>query len=420
MKPWCACSADQFNYIHGKHSLNEKIETESRTINRNYLDKTVTEAPYYDGRIKNTDVNETFIPLSKEDKPLIVLLPDLDISLYSLDIYGTIKKNGREKLDNVWKPLPIHFKLFDHSTGDIVATGFLLLKQGFSPRYMQSFSFHIMKKGTYRAELKVHHTAMETAEILHIVLRDRLVFIPNKKIKKRQTGEVGALFNGSVVLDEAQLEYDSKIWNNYVGMNTHVIIDHHTKCFKTVPDNSKWELLAFEYRAAKRNTWDSTAFSNFSIVDDYENNGDANVFDTSLMTSIEPVAISESYPDYGACVYDATGSESGTPTYHCRRAEIMGYMYLDYYSIFLSTLRKYPHLCFEGELDKCHKASVALIRMSMDYPSIYMTNRGAAYNTQLKDVVHGADWSSPQWRNGKFYYQGWSWSTSATLFFCIR
>ena len=160
--------------------------TQSRTLNR-WISRTNSWWNRY-----SATVNETYIPLSANDPPLIISLQDVHPSLYSLYIYGTINENGRTELPRVWKPLPVVFKLFD-SQDNLLEQATRLAKQGISshdlissPRVMQQFSFHIPSHGDYRVAISIHHTGQEVAEIMFIKPVDELEGIPDKNIKTSQ------------------------------------------------------------------------------------------------------------------------------------------------------------------------------------------------------------------------------------------
>ncbi|NDC64031.1 MAG: hypothetical protein EBZ59_08645, partial [Planctomycetia bacterium] len=77
-------------------------------------------------------IDESFVPLKPGDPPVTIKLPDLKIGLATFTLYGTVDSAGRDKLERVWKPCPIEFEARD-SSGNLVAHGRRLAKQGFAP-----------------------------------------------------------------------------------------------------------------------------------------------------------------------------------------------------------------------------------------------------------------------------------------------
>ncbi|HUT57771.1 MAG TPA: hypothetical protein VNA25_07950, partial [Phycisphaerae bacterium] len=182
-------------------------------------------------------MNEAVLPLSAGAAPFGIKLKGMKIGLYTLYVYGQIAPKGSKDLDRVWKPCPLRFQLRD-AGGAVTTYGNLLLKQAFFNRLMQAYHFHVDRPGDYTAAFEISPRAMETAEITHMVLADRLAGLPDEAIKCEQVLAKGAATRLTELTEERRSR-DEMIWNALPPLNLHLQVHSQVAEFREPPASAR-------------------------------------------------------------------------------------------------------------------------------------------------------------------------------------
>jgi len=367
--------------------------------------------PGYRNEVAAT-VSERYVPLAAGDAPITLPLKGLAPGLYGFYVYGTVAREGRDKLERVWKPCPMAFEMKDQG-GKVAACGRMLLKQGFAPRRMQGFFAHVVEPGDYTASFRLCQGAQEKAEILSIAMEDMLAGLPDEAVKSDQNlakGKQGA----QKTLTEQRLRRDEMIWNALPPLNMQLQVHNQVKEFRQPPEGVKatpWVLKAYEGipgHYAARNTFSRLDFVNR---------------ETKQVLPHEKVIAGEPWP--GELADDGTGiffSRQAYPglkhhVYYCPRAEALGrhiHLYLGLLGVWDHKALSLPKKYFEtGNADTGHDAAVALMRVAYDWPAVEMNLHEIRLCTHAPDFEFNTDWSRN--RNGKYFYDGWSGSNMVEL-----
>ena len=350
-------------------------------------------------------MNEAILPLSAGAPPFEIKLKQMKIGLYTLYVYGQIDPKGRKDLDHVWKPCPLRFQLKGES-GKVMTYGNLLLKQAFFNRLMQAYDFHVDRPGDYTAVFQISPRAMETAEITHMVLADRLAELPDKAIKIEQVLGKGATARLTALTEERR-KRDEMIWNALPPLNLHMQVHSQVAEFSKPPAAARvgvWQTRAFVGMPSY--AWGKQAFAPLDFV----KAGSGEVFPAEKIVAGEPWP--GNYGDDGTGIYfpKADFPELPCDVYYCPRAEMLGRRYL----VFVGALAdhegysKQATAYFEkGDPNDGHDAAMALVRLAYDWPALEMTFHEIRLCTHAPDLEYNTDWTGIR-RNGKFYYRGWS------------
>ncbi len=354
-------------------------------------------------------VEERYVPLRRGDDPVRIVLPDLQPSLYTLFVYGTIARRGREELPRVWKPCPMEFRIVD-DRGREIERGRKLLKQGFFPRRMQGFHFHVPAAGDYTAYFRLTDRAEETAEIQWIRLVDRLEGLPDAAVKKTQNIEKtgGRRLPG---LSEARRRRDDRIWAALPPLNTHFQVHPPDPAFRKGLESLRlppWRTRAFaglkEHRKKDRT---------FAPLD-LENPETGEIL--SGAETVSGVPWPGPFADDGTGVYLSRERFPSLPhdLYATRRAELLGERYLLYVGAVVDSQGRYRGLNLArryaetGDPETGHDGALALVRIAWDWPALELSLREIRLCTHAPDFEYGIDWTHARRRNGKFFYAGWA------------
>jgi hypothetical protein len=359
------------------------------------------------------EVKETYVPLQAGDE-VSLPLKNLSPSLYSLYLYGTVARDGREVLSRVWRPAPLHFELRD-SAGRVLSQGLLLLKQGFEPRRMQGFSFHITTAGDYTAVFKLDAKAQETAEVMNLALLDQLRGLPDVAIKQKQNLAHGRAAQLTELTPDRKTR-DDAIWNALPPLNLQMQVHNATPAFAKAPQGAPvgdWDFESLQgvnsyYRYQK-------VFSPLDLQD---------AVSGATLAAADVVAGKPwpgALPDDGTGIYLTPQQYPALkqPIYYAPRAVLLGQRYVDYMGAILNFHGSNRGLDLPQEyLDKGdpnvgHDAALALVRFAYDWPALEMNLHELRLSTQSPDLEYNTDWSAS--RNGKAFYEGWSGSEFVEL-----
>jgi hypothetical protein len=351
-------------------------------------------------------VTENFVTL-KAGEEVSLPLKDLKPSLYSLYLYGTVAREGREALPRVWRPAPMSFELRDKS-GRVLSNGLLLLKQGFAPRRMQGFHFHITQPGDYTAVFKMSERAQETAEVMDLALLDQLQGLPKQPIKQKQNLGKGASAQLTALTPERKAR-DEAIWNALPPLNHQMQIHNVEPAFAKAPKD------------APVGNWDFSALAGISSYSRYQKvfspldmQDAASGAQLSAADVIADKPWPSTLPDDGTGIYLTPQQypELKQPIYYAPRAVLLGQRYTDYMGAIFDAHGSFrglnlPQQYFEkGDPDIGHDAALALVRFAYDWPALEMNLHELRLSTHSPDLEYNTDWSAG--RNGKAFYEGWS------------
>ena len=350
-------------------------------------------------------VMERFVPMTKGDAPLTIRLKDMKIGLYSLFIHGTVDPKGREQLNRVWKPCAMEFEARD-AKGRKIAWGRRLLKQGFRPRRMQGFHFHVDTPGDVTATFKLSDRAMESARIQWIELVDPLEGLPDEPVKTRQNvaeGKKGRLRS----LSAERKRRDDAIWAALPPLNAHLQVHGQAKPFRSPPPGialPPWQLKAYaDVRSYYRIR---NALTPLDMVDLKTKH----IFPHDAVVSGMPWP--GEFPDDGTGLFFEKTKHPALPhdIYLTPRADLLGERVRHFVGLLgawdhggASLAKKY----FEkGDPNVGHDAALALVRVAYDWPALEMNLHEIRLCTHAPDFEYNKDWSAS--RNGKYFYEGWS------------
>lgn len=357
----------------------------------------------------STEVEETYIALSAGAPPIEIALPDLVPSLYSLFVYGTIAREGRTALPRVWRPCPLEFEV-RASDGTVVGRGRRLIKQGFAPRRMQGFHFHVPAADDYTASLRIGDAAQETAEILFLALRDRLDGLPDVSVgNPHRSGPVSD--RRLPKLTDKRCARDDRIWAAFPPLNSHLQVHATLPEFRQAPpgiDAGTWETKAF----VGLRPWERPR-ETFAPLD---------LVDTSSGRSLEHDDVVAGVPWPGPFPDDGTGiylTREQAPslahdTYLTPRAILLGERALLYLCAVADPKSRFHGLNLaetyarQGDPEIAHDAALALVRLAWDWPAIEMSLHEIRLSTHQPDLEFDQDWTDARRRNGKLFYAGWS------------
>ena len=362
---------------------------------------------YTDPKRLTKEVKEAYIPLKAGAPAISIKLKGLKRGLYSFYVYGTIASDGREKLEQVWKPCVMGFNLKD-SAGKIVGTGLMNLKQSFLPRRMQGFHIHIVDDGDYTASFWLGQKSQEIAEITSINLIDQLAGLPDVAVKSSQNIDKGKTTQLTEILTKRQLR-DDMIWKSMPPLNIHWVVQGQVPQFAKPPASlklPKWEAKAL----GGKSKW-----SNHKAVFeplDFINTETGEIFPYEKILNSEPWPGER--PDDGTGIYLTKKEfpELATDIYYCPRAEMMKDRIWLFFNLLTGSQSSfedtwpYKYLT-KGDPEMGHDVSMMLVRMAYDWPAVELSLHDIRLCTQNPDLEYNADWTMFR-LNGKYFYDGWS------------
>ena len=361
---------------------------------------------YTDHKRPAAEVSEAFLPLKKGAAPIAIKLKDLKTGLYSLFVYGTIARDGREKLPQVWKPCTMGFNLKD-SSGKTVGTGLLCLKQSFFPRRMQGFHFQIDKAGDYTASFWLGASSQEVAEIISINLIDRLAGLPEVAVKTAQHLEAGSANQLKEISPERQAR-EEMVWKSLPPLNIHWVVQGQVPQFTKPPTAlklPKWRAQGL----GEQTRW--TTEMVFETMD-FVNPETGEVFPYEKILNCE--AWPGERPDDGTGIYltKAEFPELETDIYYCPRAEMIKDRFWVFFQALIGFQAKWkdslPYLYqANGDEKSGHDAALMLVRLAYDWPAVEMSLHDFRLCVQNPDLEFKIDATMFR-RNGKYFQDTWS------------
>jgi hypothetical protein len=387
-----------------RRSSIEAAALDSKRAQKRTVSRTVG-LPGYRNFVRR-DVSETFLPLVAGDQ-VVLPLPGLKPSLYTVFLDGTIARAGRDTMPRVWRPAPMDFELRD-SGGTVVARGRMPLKQGFEPRMMQGFHFHIVEPGDYTAVFTLRPTAQETVELMGLRLQDQLAGLPHEAVKRKQNLESGPS-KQLTTLTDARRKRDDAIWAALPPLNTPLQIHDPVKVWQKLP------------AGAPRDAWQNRGFENLpNHMQVYETFRPLDLINTETGTVVPAAELFSGavlpgdLPDDGTGVYLTPEKFPGLdqPMVYGLRAWLMGRRYLLFAGAIIDSKgafwgRMLPQEYFaKGDPEVGHDAAMALVRFAYDWPALEENCHELRLNTHAPDLDFNDDRS--HLGHGKFFYDGWS------------
>ncbi len=361
---------------------------------------------YNDYQARVIPVQETHLPLAPGEK-ITLRLKNLPVGLYSLWIYGTVDPKDRKELPRVWQPAPMEFEAAD-AADRRVAFGRLLLKQSFSPRFMQAFSFQADIPGDYTATFRLAARAMESVRIQQINLVDTLAGLPAVAVKKEQRLAEGKTAQLTELTD-ARRKRDDLIWNAFPPLNVHTV--HQVPPpWRKLPEGFTPPNWQFAASAGQRYARLESTLAPLDIIETQSK---------TLLPHDQVIAgapLPGTPTDDGAGVFlrKADYPDLAGDMYWCPRAALMGQRMSAFMGLVVGqgSSGNTPQFdlgraYFErGIPDIGHDAALALVRLAYDFPALEYGVQDTRLCTHHPDLEFNQAWSYG--RGGKVI--NWSWS----------
>jgi hypothetical protein len=384
--------------------------------------RTVTRTVGYSGynNYVSQPVTEPYLELTNGSAPISLQLTNLSIGLYSLYVWGTIDPLGRTSLPIVWRPCPMSFFAYDASS-NLLASGKMLLKQSFSPRRMQGFSFHLDKPTTsVTVTFGIPPNALEYAQITWISLFSQMASSPMAAVKTAQTMGFGPT-NQYTSLPSGWQTNDDAIWYSLPPLNVPFETGAAAAWANATPTNlDTWITAAFNGPPLTQ-SWLQPAYTFYPL--DMLDTNTGSMFSQSNILSFVPLP--GNYPDDGLGVYYSRSNYPSLTTdlYKTTRAELLGYRYCLYWASIVNAqgsfggLQNAQQYFNTGIPSYGHDAALALVRFAYDWPALDMVLQQPRCTTTSVDPDFTIDFSADNGlRNGKLFYVGWSGSDTLWLF----
>jgi hypothetical protein len=355
---------------------------------------------YNDHNLVTLPIEESWIPLAPGQQ--VVLPPrKLPVGIYSWWLYGAVDPKGRKEIGRVWQPAPMEFEVKD-GAGKKVGGGRLLLKQSFSPRFMQAFSFHVDEPGEFTATLRLAERSMETVLLHQANFVDVLKGVPDQAIKAKQLLAEG---RGDRLkeLTEARKQRDDAIWAAFPPLNTHTLAAP-PPIWRKLPDGAKVPDWSFRAWVGKRYPKLEDALAPMDLVDPAS--GASLPADQVVAGAPLPGPLGDD--GTGIFLRKAEHPSLAQDMYWCPRAALMCRR-LEVLERFIlpqngqDGARKY----FEtGDPELGHDVAMLLVRFAYDWPALEYGSQDIRLCTHDKDLEFNQHWSYG--RGGKVI--NWSWS----------
>lgn len=361
---------------------------------------------YNDYQARVIPVVESYVPLAPGQK-IALTLKSLPVGLYSLWLYGTVDPGDRKEIGRVWQPAPMEFEAAD-AAGKRVALGRLLLKQSFSPRFMQAFSFHVDAAGDYTATLRLAERSMESVRIQQVNLVDCLAALPAQAVKTEQRLAEGKSAQLKEMTD-IRRKRDDLIWNAFPPLNIHTL-HQAPPPWRRLPEGFKPPVWEFKASAGQRYASLPATLSPLDIIETTTKT----VLPHDQVVAGAPLAGPPS--DDGAGVFFRKADYPGLAgdMYWCPRAQLMCSRMSAYMGLVcgpgssgntpqFDLGHKYQE---SGDPNTGHDAAMALARIAYDFPALEYGVQDIRLCTHNPDLEFNQNWSYG--RGGKVI--NWSWS----------
>ena len=361
---------------------------------------------YNDYQARVIPVAESYVPLAPGEK-ITLTLKDLPVGLYSLWIYGTVDAKGRKEIGRVWQPAPMEFEAAD-AAGKRVALGRLLLKQSFSPRFMQCFSFHADAAGDYTATLRLAERSMESVRVQQVNVVDCLAALPAQAVKSEQRLAEGKTAQRTEMTD-ARRSRDDAIWNAFPPLNVHTL-HQAPPPWRKLPEGFNAPAWEFKSSAGQRYASLQGTIAPLDIIE----TATKVVLPHDQVVAGAPLAGPPVEDGAGVFLRKADYPGLADDMYWCPRAQLM----CARMSAFMGLVcnpdgsgntpqfnlgRKYQE---NGDVEAGHDAAMALARIAYDFPALEYGVQDIRLCTHDPDLEFNQHWSYG--RGGKVI--NWSWS----------